>query len=237
MGLDNRGTRIGEIPTPGQPQSSPPQNAHLRMSRGGGAGEGFGGFVHGGQAWADVALETAQALVASLADVRGRVPRRLPRPSPRQRGHRDHPRNASACCACWSKTSSSALNASLIRHSIPTKADTTTPTHNTDDDGDEEPSQVFHCVEGVISPLLANVALSVLNEYFTKTLGVHRRARSGGLPDARRVCPTTGSSGTRTAARSVASTHVVVSRGSSAASTPATFRGDRLVSNGRDKEG
>jgi hypothetical protein len=68
MGLDNRGTRIGEIPTPGQPQSSPPQNAHLRMSRGGGAGEGFGGFVHGGQAWADVALETAQA----------------PRPSPKR---------------------------------------------------------------------------------------------------------------------------------------------------------
>ncbi len=26
MGLDNRGTRTGEIPTPGQPQSSPPQN-------------------------------------------------------------------------------------------------------------------------------------------------------------------------------------------------------------------
>jgi RNA-directed DNA polymerase len=51
---------------------------------------------------------------------------------------------------------------------------------------------------GILSPLLANVALSVLDEYFAKIPGGPRLARSDGLPDARRVCPITGSSGTQT---------------------------------------
>ncbi|MDQ4103696.1 MAG: recombinase family protein, partial [Actinomycetota bacterium] len=46
----------------------------------------------------------------------------------------------------------------LIRHSIPTKADTTTPTKTTPKTtATRSPPQVLHCVGGVISPVLANL--------------------------------------------------------------------------------
>jgi RNA-directed DNA polymerase len=48
---------------------------------------------------------------------------------------------------------------------------------------------------GILSPLLANVALSVLDEHFAKAPG--RPPSSGGL-GARKACPTIGSSDTRT---------------------------------------
>ena len=51
---------------------------------------------------------------------------------------------------------------------------------------------------GILSPLLANVALSVLDEHFVEAGGGPRLSPKQRLPGARRVCPTTGLSGTRT---------------------------------------
>ena len=51
---------------------------------------------------------------------------------------------------------------------------------------------------GILSPLLANVALSVLDEHFAEAPGGRGPPRSSGGHGASAACPTTGSSGMRT---------------------------------------
>ena len=50
----------------------------------------------------------------------------------------------------------------------------------------------------ILSPLLSNVALSVLDEFIAQDREAPEPARMNGLDDAARVCPTTGSAGMRT---------------------------------------
>ena len=75
-------------------------------------------------------------------------------------------RTASACCGCSSRTSSSAPTRSP---SATASRSATTPTPATRPDADPPRrvtiARVIHCVGGVLSPLLANIALSVLDEH------------------------------------------------------------------------
>src|SRR5512132_2082363 len=79
-------------------------------------------------------------------------------------------RSANACCGWSSKTSSSAPTRSP---SVTASRSATTPTPATPTPRPSPPrrattAQVIHCVGGVLSPLLSNLALSVLDEHFTR---------------------------------------------------------------------
>src|SRR5215211_5177535 len=102
-------------------------------------------------------------------------------------------RSANACCGWSSKTSSSAPTRSpsvtASRSATPTPA---TPTPRPSPPRRATIARVIHCVGGVLSPLLSNVALSVLDEHIARapggpTASPYQRAkrRAHGLPNYR----------------------------------------------------
>ena len=102
--------------------------------------------------------------------------------------------NGSGCCGCWSRTSSSdrrrspSATASRSGNGPPAAAATkTTPTRRV------TCARVIHCVGGVMSPLIFNIALSTLDQHLMapwKPGGVMCRPRAGARPAATRDCRT-----------------------------------------------